>query len=272
MLFTTPLAGLLEILLPILLAAWFVRRYRSSWKLVGIGALIFVISQVLHIPALSGLTTLFRNGVLPTPPAQWMLAFNAVLLGLMAGLFEETARLVGFHLLKPANRSWRSSVALGIGHGGIESALLVGVTVLATFVAMLIARQNPQAFGPSLSGTLAAQAQAFWASPWYTPLVGVIERVSAITTQIALSVLVMQAVIQHNGWFYLAAVLWHTLVDGLAVATSSLGWNVWMIELLVFVLALVGLGAILFFGKRSGESEPPAPEMTPEPQHEPFIE
>ena len=93
MILVTSIIGVLGmILLPIVLGFWLVRKFKLSWKLFFAGALTFIASQVLHIPFLYGLTALFANGILPSPPAAWNTIFNAVLLGLLAGIFEETAR------------------------------------------------------------------------------------------------------------------------------------------------------------------------------------
>ncbi len=81
------------IILPILLAFYLTRKFKLSWKLVLAGALTFIASQVLHIPLVYGLTALFNNGTLPPIPEAWTAIFNAILLGLLAGIFEETARL-----------------------------------------------------------------------------------------------------------------------------------------------------------------------------------
>jgi uncharacterized membrane protein YhfC len=81
------------ILLPIVLAFYLTRRFNLPWKLVLAGAATFVASQLLHIPFVYGLTALFNNGVLSIPEA-WSTLFNAIVLVLLAGTFEETDRLI----------------------------------------------------------------------------------------------------------------------------------------------------------------------------------
>ncbi|HSK66151.1 MAG TPA: YhfC family glutamic-type intramembrane protease, partial [Anaerolineales bacterium] len=56
------------IVLPIVLAFYLTRKFSLPWKLVLAGALTFIASQVLHIPAVSGLTALFNTGTLPPVP------------------------------------------------------------------------------------------------------------------------------------------------------------------------------------------------------------
>jgi uncharacterized membrane protein YhfC len=251
MVVTAPIAGLLEILIPIFFGFWLVRRYGTKWSLVGIGALLFIASQVVHIPLLKLLTALFQNGTLPTPPEEWNLVFNAVVLGLMAGLCEETARWIGFSLLKGRARTWAAGMTVGIGHGGVES-IFVGVSVLATFVVMVISRDNPSLL--SLSGsdlaTLQSQVSAYWAAAWTTPLAGLLERISAITLHLSLSVLVLQTVLKRTSLFFILAVLWHAVVDGMSVYLVGIGMGTWMLEAVMFGFALLSLAIILVLRKQ----------------------
>jgi len=267
-------AVLFEMLFPVALAIWFCRRFRVSGKLVWIGALIFLASQVVHIPVLYGIQALFQQGILPMPPLQWGLLFSAVLAGLLAGLSEETARLVGFHWLGSRARSWATGVALGIGHGGLES-FLVGFSGLATAVVMITQAQNPGLIPlpPEIRATVEQSAAEFWGMPWHLPLAGAFERLCAMTIQISLAVLVMQTFLRRSIWYYVAAVAFHTLVDAVAVYLVGIGLQVWWIEAAIALLALVSLGIILYY-RRKGEPPAalePAP-LPPTPEGAPTIE
>jgi hypothetical protein len=77
---------------PILLGAFLARRYGLAWRLFIAGGLTFIAAQVFHLPFNFLLTQAFKTGILPSPPAQWHLLFNATVLGLSAALFEEIAR------------------------------------------------------------------------------------------------------------------------------------------------------------------------------------
>jgi uncharacterized membrane protein YhfC len=248
MLYTFPIAILIEIGLPIALAIWATRRFRTSWKLVGIGVLTFIGSQVVHIPLLYGLTALFQQGILPTPPMQYQLAFNAVVLGLAAGICEETARWIGYRALKDKARRFAASITLGIGHGGIESALFVGASVLASFIYMLVLRSgDPQMLNP--------QVAAYFSTPWYLPLVGALERVMAIVLHITLSVIVWLSIVKKNGWIFWGAVLYHALVDGLTVAMSGLGMSNFAIEGALGVFTILNAVFLVWMWKRAKASE-----------------
>ena len=127
-----------------------------------------------------------------------------------AGLFEETARFTIFHLIKTRYPAPGTGVSYGIGHGGIESILLVGLTMIANLiVALSINAGNTGVLRtlPDYASQLAATAPVIF-------LVGGLERVSAICLQIALSVLVWTAV-NRNGrlWLYPASIGLHAGVD-----------------------------------------------------------
>ena len=230
MLLTYIISILVEVLLPIGLGAWVIVRYRSRWRIFLVGILCFIGAQVLHIPFLQLVTNLFRNGTLTPPPAQYQLAFNAVFLGLAAGIFEETARWIGYRVLRSA-RSWGDGVTLGLGHGGIES-IAVGVSVLAA----LITSGGPQALG----GT------------WDLPLAGAVERIGAICMHVALSLLVLESFRRRNALYFIGAILWHALADAAILPLQAAGWTVWQMEGAFMGLAVINLGIIYYFYKRQG--------------------
>lgn len=240
---TFPLAFLFEIGFPILLAAWFVRRGRGSWKLVGIGALVFIGAQALHIPFLSWLTRALAGSAIERWTPTQQLLFNAVVLGLLAGIFEEGARAVAFYLLKDRARTWRQAVSLGIGHGGIESVVFAGLPVLFSFAVMVVYLVNP---AQSMNPLLKQQAVAILGTPWHLPLAGLVERAAAITIQITLTVIVLQAFIRRNALYFVGAVLWHALVDFAAVYLSGIKLGVWPLEGVVALLALASLALLIY--------------------------
>lgn len=199
------------ILFPILSWMYFTRRFSLSWKLVLAGGLTFIASQVLHIPLVIGMGSLMQS--LP-------LVVNAILLGLLAGIFEETARYVLFKLILKNTRSWNEGILVGLGHGGTE-ALLTGISVAATFVFMLGYRSIDLSTVPSIPPEqlelAKQQVAAYWSTPWYMPFVGLIERVFAMCLHVSLSVMVLYAVAYRKPiWFWLA-LLWHAFVDAAAV-------------------------------------------------------
>lgn len=250
---TYMVAILIEIGLPIALVVFILRKFKVSWLVVLTGVITFVGSQVVHIPLLQGLTVLFNNGTLPMPPAWILPYFNALLLGVLAGLCEETARLIGFKVLKAKAKHFNSALALGIGHGGVES-VIVGGLVLASLIAALVSKL------PVL------QLAQFSATPWHLPLAGGVERIIAISAQIFMSVLVWKAVATRNYWWYVLAILYHTVLDAVAVYLSQIGLTTWQIEgsiSIFFVFNVILLWRIWVTERRKEKTGALAENATP---------
>src|SRR5574339_951081 len=115
------------IALPVVLWFYFRRKFVLPWKLVAAGAVTFIASQVLHIPLVVGMGPMLQSA---------SLLINAVILGLLAGVFEETARYILFKFILKNSSSWKEGVLVGLGHGGIE-AFLLGILAAVSFATMV---------------------------------------------------------------------------------------------------------------------------------------
>src|SRR5699024_11615386 len=58
----------------------------------------------------------------------------AIYASLGAGVFEERGRFIGFRFLLKKFCGWKDGIAYGIGHGGIESMLVVGMIASSNIV------------------------------------------------------------------------------------------------------------------------------------------
>jgi uncharacterized membrane protein YhfC len=236
-------AILIEIGLPVTLAILLIRKFKVAWVVVLTGVLTFIGSQVVHIPVLQIPALLYKAGVIKMLPQQWPIWAYALYLGLLAGLCEETARLIGFKILKNKAKDFNSSLALGIGHGGVES-VIIGFIVLASLLSALL--YNPQtqlAHGVAQDTVNAALAQisSFWSTAWHLPLAGAVERITAISAHLFMTVLVWQTVARGKAWGYPLAVLFHTVLDGASVWLSGLGLSVWQLEGCIAIFAVISL-------------------------------
>lgn len=254
---------LIMIGVPVALSFFVVWRFKVSWWVILTGAVTFIVSQVIHYPVLQLVSGLFNDGTLPVPAPVWIPLFNAVILGFLAALFEETARYFGFFIMKKKTKRVESSMGLGIGHGGIES---IGFAVwpffplfggaLINFFYILFYNQGAQiANGVSMDQVqyTVAQIAQFWANPWHLGFLPGLERLIAISTQIFLSVLVWKAVrTKKFGWFALAFV-YHMLVDGIAVFLTYTGWGAWGIQGVLSVFMLANIYLIYYFWKEESD-------------------
>ncbi len=123
------------ILFPLVLAIIMRRRLHLSWRYIGYGALVFVVAQMfLRIP----LVTVAQMFLAPalSNSANLQILF-ALALAFTAALFETGGRYLGYRVfMRNEEKTWAKGVLYGIGHGGIESMVLVGLAAIGQLVAM----------------------------------------------------------------------------------------------------------------------------------------
>lgn len=248
-------AGLINIVLPFALALWARRRFGVKWAWIGLGALGFFISQPLvHIPLVMAAQRFWFVG---RPRA--LIVFASA----TAGLCEEVARYV---LLSRAikERSFRSGLGYGIGHGGLEAFLLAGLGGLLGVVQVVaLAKLDPSKL-PLTPDKLDAVNQAreqvrhlVQAGP-LTPLASVWERIWAIAMQIGFSFCVLRAVMGRNvGWLVLA-ILIHGLVDAVSVLVMKSS-GTFAVEALVAIFGLLSIAFVVHEARRLGPTPLPEP-------------
>ncbi len=126
------------------------------------------------------------------------LVVNAIILGLLAGIFEETARYILFRYILKNARTWKEGILVGLGHGGVE-ALLLGILAAVTFVTMIGYRSIDLSTVPSIPADqlelARQQVGTYWSSPWYAALLGLVERIFAICLHLSFSVMVLYCVV-----------------------------------------------------------------------------
>jgi uncharacterized membrane protein YhfC len=260
------LNGLLMIAMPIGLAIFLTRRFNLGWRLWWIGAATFVLSQVGHIPFNWIVGLLLNQTSMAGWPHTAQLLFNAAFGGLSAGLFEESFRYGMYRWWAKDARSWRKGLLAGAGHGGAE-ALLLGLLALYAFMQFAILRhadaaQLAQVVGADKVGLAQAQVTAYWSMPWSASLLGAVERLFAISIQLMLSLLVLQAFVRRRGgWFWLAVGI-HALVDAAAVYLLGIGLSAYALEGVAGLFAI--LSVILIFVLRQPQPQP-QPDLEPAP-------
>lgn len=210
-------AGVFEILLPIAVGLWVWWKYRVRWTLFALGALAFAASQLFtRIPLVVVLQNVLKES-LKDPTVMWIWIAG---LALTAGLFEETARYLCFRYAMKGELNWRNAVALGTGHGGLESAVLVGLSVLSSvvFAVMLSRGLIPTAnLSPEDLAGLEKAKETFIKMRWWEPLLGAYERVVSMAVHISLSVVVLQRFLRKQMGWYWFAVLYHASSNLIAV-------------------------------------------------------
>lgn len=238
--------GIIAIAYPLALAIIVNRRLRVSWKYFFYGVAIFFIFQVItRIPLVSILGPILAPSLRGNVGAQYI---YIAALALTAGLFEEAGRYVGYRwLMGKEEKTWDKAAMYGIGHGGLESILLVGIPVLANtaiLLALVIAGLDKL---PAQAGvTIAHQVAAIQAQPWWVGPLGGWERLWTIPVQIMLSVIVLQVFRRNSlAWLWVAIGL-HFLIDFTTAAfLQTFGRTAGSLLGVEGLIALYGLIAII---------------------------
>lgn len=125
----------------------------------------------------------------------------ALVAGLFPGLFEETGRLVAFNTVLKKRKNRETSISYGIGHGGFEVILILGITYIQYIAyAVMI---NTGTFGtlveqvavqaPEQADTAKALADTIAAFSFSDIGIAFVERVFAVLFHIGASILVFYA-------------------------------------------------------------------------------
>lgn len=221
--------------MPLSLVIFWRNKTKTNFLVFLIGALCFMLfanflESILHtyLLALNPTTTAFING---NP------IIFALYAGLAAGLFEECGRLFGFKvLLKKFDQTKEMSIAYGIGHGGIECLLTLGVTYLLYSLALLGVSFGDETVTNSL--LVSINSIDLTILP-----IAVIERILAMCLHIGLSILVYKSTTDKK-YFYLffVAILIHMIADIPAgLYQGGLLTSLIAVELITAVIAITTL-------------------------------
>ena len=239
-------AALFAFALPIGTLLWWRGTRKAKLTPFFVGALVFVVFALVLEPLLHRVCLLGDNAVaraINANPYLYML-YGA----LAAGVFEETGRYVAFRLLLSKRRfpERDTAVTYGIGHGGIEAMLLLGVTYGLYAAIALLSRSGNYSAALALAGGEAGDvAMMLGRLGQLTPglcALAMVERVTAFLLHIALSCFVFLAARDktQRSWFPFAIAL-HAIADMPAALYQQGMLPLWAVELWLAVFALYAL-------------------------------
>jgi len=219
------------------------RRTQGSPRSVLIGAGTFVVfalilERILHAAVFSACGEKLTGNL-------WLYALYG---GLAAGLFEETGRLLSMRFLMKKTLSRENAVMYGIGHGGAESVILIGLTYVSNIAtAVLINTGKLDALLAGLDESMRAQTlerlSALWTTPAHLFCLAGLERAAAFALQICLSYLVYRAVKGKKPALFLLAIAIHFVVDAGLVLLAGMV-SVYVVEG-VLVVAVILLSILV---------------------------
>lgn len=232
----------------------------SAWLL---GALGFLIPQmVIRLPILNILNE-----------TSWFLDFSlnhiflyCFSLAFTAGLFELAGRFAVAKWMARKKLTYQNSLAAGLGHGGIEAMLVVGMTYVNNLIFMILINAgaldeliNHAAMGiGTIRDTLCATSPVMFLLAGY-------ERILTMVVQAAMSMIVCWGVHRRKaGRGAFVCLLMHTLLDSTAMISmlaTDLGGNrltqtaAYAIVYVILTLAAIGSVWILWKLRQSWLAE-----------------
>ncbi|RQR61891.1 YhfC family intramembrane metalloprotease [Burkholderia sp. Bp9125] len=233
----TFVVGLVALSAPPVVAIAWRRRTSVPFGAFFCGMLIFFVFQpVLRMSWLIPLS----QGLGRDP--HWRVPF-LVLAAFTAGLFEECGRWVGFRYLLRTHRSPDTAVMYGLGHGGLEAMLLVGVGFVALSVGYGLAAHG---FITRLPVLALIDAQ-FGSMTIASPMFALVERASAMAIHVGLSLIVLRSFVDGGKRWLAAAIALHFMLDLLVVFLARY-WNVDTV--LIEGVLVMCAAAVLWLGVR----------------------
>lgn len=251
---------LVSTLLPVGFIIYYGTRHKgqsvvSAWIL---GAIGFLVPQMfIRVPILKAIAQL--DGYLAWITSHYIL--YALALGITAGLFEFAGRfLVAKYIQKRGRLNYTVSLAAGLGHGGIEAIILVGMTYINNLVLIFMLRSgafDAQVAQAAAAGMDTAQLelmkQTLLSAPSITYFLGGFERILAMFAHVGMSMVVSYSIFKNRtGLGFLICTGYHAFIDtacgllsflsndmfGAVISQATMFWIVYPILTVCAALAL----------------------------------
>lgn len=237
---------LISLIVPIAACIVLVLKWKKKVRILSffIGACTFILSSMILERIFH--TFIFRvTGTLITGNI-WLYALYG---GLAAGLFEETGRLVAMKYVMKDTLSRENAILYGVGHGGIESILIIGLTYVNNLIYSVLINNGSlnsllSAYDADTQQTVMQQLSVLGTLPSLQFYLAGIERIGAMLFHIVLSYLVYLAVSRNNLKFFALSVFLHVFLDAGIVILSQLV-SVLLSE--IIMLLAVGIMAVLLY-------------------------
>lgn len=246
--------------LPIAAGFWLNKKLGVSWQMITYGVLGYFLVQVLVSLLYSGLVSLIPNWIAKGDNQTYLL--SQILVNVFLGaLFGVLIRWLGMRYFKL--ESLESAYAVGVGYGGAESIMLVGLPLLTTFFTMLTNLNiDPQT--TSLDPAVVEQLNELWELDFYIPLATAGERIAAFIMHITVTILILQVFRKKNLLWLGAGVLLEFVINGLIVGLAEAGVHFgWVV-----LLGLVFMAGNLYLLFRLNALQPIFAIFTKPPQDE----
>ena len=237
---TIVIALLISIVLPVAAGFWVNRKFDVSFRVILYGSLAYLLVQALLVILFKlFFTSLVENGT-------WVFSDNesiVIQIGLsvfLEAFFGVLIRWIGMKFLHEKLDTLEAAYGIGVGYGGVESILMVGLPLLSTFITML----NNMAIDPgttNLDPSSIIQIEELWQVSALIPLAGSLERIAAFVMHLTVTILILQSFSRKN-LFWLAGAFGLELVEyGLIIGLAEIGLQQGWLVLISFLMMLGNL-------------------------------
>ena len=244
---------------------WKVKK-KEPFTTILIGAATFLLfALILEKPIQNVLAFPTAMG-LPDHAVSRFLSANPILPGLVSGLFpgvfEETGRLVAFKTILRKRKNRETSISYGIGHGGFEVILILGMTYIQYIAyAVMIntgiigtVMDQVASLAPEQLGNVESVVNLLTGFSFADLGIAFVERIFAVLFHIGASILVFYACRNKKSfWLYPFAILLHTSVDFIGALSifNVIHLSPWVLEGIIAVFGLLTfLGAYFLLYKK----------------------
>lgn len=243
--------GLLCIFIPAASAVILKLKYRkvsllsALWGAVAFVIAVLVLEQLLH--------TVMLPIVIKTKI--WIYALYGAF---AAAIFEETTRFIVFKTVMKKKTDPVDGIMYGIGHGGIESALVVGMSLLNSAIIGIIVNVIGEEEAVATLGVTYGQITALHTQRVGMCFISLFERVIVMILHVALSVWVFYAARDKKKfWLFPAALLMHAAVDYPTVLFQRGVFSLWTVYALNIVIDVIAVLVVvkLFIREKKENNE-----------------
>ncbi len=236
--------------LPIGLMLYAMNKLKAKMISFWIGAATFVVfalvlEQLLHI----GMINLFGEALTGN------ILIKAIYGGLAAGIFEEVGRFVSMKLFMKRFLNKENAFMYGVGHGGIEAMIIVGLTTVSNLINSYmintgLMEKSLELFDSDIKQQTIDQLSLLWTTSPVDFYMAGVERIVAITLHISLSYIVYRAVKDGKIQLLFLSIALHAFADFVTVLVAGYA-PVIVVEIVLIVI--VSIIAVFVYKKFSAE-------------------
>ncbi|WP_044937583.1 YhfC family intramembrane metalloprotease [Pseudobutyrivibrio sp. LB2011] len=236
--------------LPIGLLLYAMNKLKAKMISFWIGAATFVVfalvlEQLLHIGMINQFGEALTGNIL----------IKAIYGGLAAGIFEEVGRFISMKLFMKRFLNKENAFMYGVGHGGIEAMIIVGMTTVSNLISAYmintgLMEKSLELFDSDIKQQTIDQLTVLWTTSPVDFYMAGVERVVAITLHLSLSYIVYRAVKDGKIQLLFLSIALHAFADFVTVLVAGYA-PVIVVEIVLIVL--VSIIAVVVYKKFSAE-------------------